>query len=50
MREPGTPYARTNPKLHILKHITLKIEVKGCNGVRGDWLTMKGKETNVFKA
>ena len=34
MREPVTPYAHTKFKLHKLKHITLKIEVKGCNGAR----------------
>ena len=34
MREPVTPYAHTKSKLHKLKHTTLKIEVKGCNGAR----------------
>ena len=50
MREPGTLYAHTNPKLHILKHITLKIEVKGCNGAKDMGLTKEGYgKTNVLK-
>ena len=44
MREPVTPYAHTKFKLHKLKHITLKIEVTGCNGAWGNWLKMKGKD------
>ena len=50
MREPGTPYAQTNPKLHILKYITLKIEVKGCNGAWGMVNKERIGKTNVLQA
>ena len=48
MREPVTPYAHTKFKLHKLKHITLKIEVKGCNGAWGIGWQMKDRDKQTF--
>ena len=45
-----TPYAHTKFKLHKLKHITLKIEVKGCNGLGVLANKWRIGITNVLKA